>query len=114
MLDILKPVNKALSFALELAMLAGFCYWGFFIGEMLWIRLALGIGLPVVVIVFWGLFLAPNAKRRLKFVQGSILSAALFIASAAGLSGSGQGLAAFFLAFAAVINLILKLAWRQW
>lgn len=114
MQDIIKLTNKALSFALELAMLAGFCYWGFFVGRMMWLKLALGIGIPALIIVIWGLFLAPTAKRRLKIVQGSIVSAALFIASAAALSGSGHSLAAYFLAFAAVINLVLKLTWRQW
>ncbi len=114
MLDTFKLANKVLSFALELAMLAGFCCWGFFAGGMLWLKLLLGIGVPVVIMVFWGLFLAPRARRRLKNVQGSIVSAALFIASAAALSSCGQSLAAALLAFAAVINMILKLAWRQW
>lgn len=114
MIDVAKDINKALSFALELAMLAGLCYWGFYVGRVWWTGLILGVVIPVLVMTIWGILLAPKAKRRLKPVPGSIASFVLFIVSAAALSNSGLRLAALIVALAAALNLFLKLAWRQW
>jgi Protein of unknown function (DUF2568) len=63
--NILKVANLALSFFLEFCMLVGFAYWGFKTGSSLMAQLFLGIGVPLVVIVVWGVFLAPASMRRL-------------------------------------------------
>ncbi|HEY1571835.1 MAG TPA: YrdB family protein [Pseudonocardiaceae bacterium] len=53
--------NLGLAFLLELGAVAALCYWGFRTGSTLPIRLLLGIGVPVVAAVLWGLFAAPQA-----------------------------------------------------
>lgn len=56
-------IVPALGFFLEVAMLASFFYWGFRQHEP-W-NFILGIGIPAVLVVLWGLFMAPKSERRL-------------------------------------------------
>lgn len=56
-------IVPAVAFLLEVAMLASFFYWGFRHSEPL--KYVLGIGIPAVVVVLWGLFMAPKSDRRL-------------------------------------------------
>jgi hypothetical protein len=61
----LKTANLGLSFLLELAMLASAVYWGFAAHRGLVVRLLTGVGIPVLLVVFWALFMAPQAARRI-------------------------------------------------
>jgi hypothetical protein len=63
---ILKGINLTLSFLLELVALAIFGVWGFTIGNSTPIKILLGIGAPALMIVFWGVFMAPRSARRLQ------------------------------------------------
>ena len=62
-MTILRAINAGIAFALELAMLAAFAYWGYWVGEGVIIRWALAIGLPLVAIVLWSLLFAPRAQN---------------------------------------------------
>jgi hypothetical protein len=53
-----------LAFAAELAALAALGYWGFVQGGSTAVRVALGIGTPLVAAVLWGVFAAPQAPVR--------------------------------------------------
>ena len=66
MLGMIKSANLALAFLLELAALVAFAYWGFNASDSTIVRLLLGIGVPVLAIVLWGIFAAPRSARRLK------------------------------------------------
>jgi hypothetical protein len=60
-MDILKMLNVLLRFLLELCMLAAAGYWGFKTGSGWAMKAILGIGLPVLLAVLWGIFVAPKA-----------------------------------------------------
>jgi len=60
---ILKSLNLALTFFLELAMLAALAYAGFQIASPL--KFVVGIGAPLLAILIWGRFLAPKSPSRL-------------------------------------------------
>lgn len=62
-------------------MLAAFCVWGFR-QEAPW-NYVLGVGLPAVVIVLWGYFMAPKAQRRLPWPVLPVVSLAAFLVAAA-------------------------------
>ena len=62
-MSLLKSANMALSFLLELCMLAALAYWGFQ-HEALILKIILGVGVPLAVVVIWGVFLAPRSARR--------------------------------------------------
>lgn len=75
-----------LGFALEVAMLAVFVFWGFR-QESPW-DMVLGIGVPAVVVVLWGVFLAPRSERRLKPAVVLYVATALFLLAALALFGA--------------------------
>ena len=54
--------TDVLAFLVELAALAVLCAWGFHVGSSTPVRLLLGLGLPLVAALVWGLFAAPRAR----------------------------------------------------
>lgn len=111
---VLKGLNMALAFALELAMLAALAVWGYGASDAGWVKWALALGAPALVAGLWGLWLAPKAARRLPLLPGVGLSLGLFLLSAAALYAAHQPAWAIVLAAAAGVNRALVLAWRQW
>lgn len=66
------PVNLALRFMLELAMLAAVVVWGWR-QQLDWLRFLLGIGLPLLMAFLWGTFRMPNDPGKAPVaVHGSI------------------------------------------
>jgi hypothetical protein len=114
MVEILKQINSALAFFLELIMLAAFCYWGFYGEKSVLLKWLLGIGTPLAVVVIWGLYLAPNAKHRLNITAGSILSSVLFLGSAIALYQTEHSVLAITLAIIVIIHQVLAVFWKQW
>ncbi len=114
MIKTLQVVNVGLAFFLELAMLASFGYWGFYGDKSLWVKWVLGIGLPILVAVFWGIFLAPNAVHRLNITGGAIISLLLFVLAATALFYTQYRTLALVFVAIAVINRVLMLLWKQW
>jgi len=109
----LKVVNLALAFLLELCMLAAFGEWGFKTGQNGISRIGLGIGVPILVAVFWGIFLSPRATVQLSKAIQWILQVVLFGGAASALASSGHsGLAWLFASFV-VLNKILLFVWGQ-
>ena len=114
MLGTLKAINAALAFFLELAMLAGFGYWGFSGDKSFLMKWLIGLGLPVVVAIVWGMFFAPKAGHRLKITSGALLSLILFLLAATALFSAQQPVLAIVFAVTAVVNRALVLIWKQW
>lgn len=113
-MNLLKGFNYLLSFLLELAMLFAFGYFGFHSGSSGLVKWSLALGIPLLVAVLWGLFFAPNAKRRFSVLPGVLLSLGLFLLAAWGLWQTGQPVAAWMLAGVAVMNRGLVVVWKQW
>ena len=113
-MDVLKALNMALAFALELIMLYAIGLWGYGLADETWARWVLALGLPALVAIIWGLFFAPRATRRLSLVPGTLLSLGLFLISASALYFAGQKTLAAVLAVVALVNRALVFAWRQW
>jgi uncharacterized protein DUF2568 len=57
-----RGINLALAFLLELVALAALAYWGYCTGNSTFTSLLLGIGIPLVAALLWGLFAAPRAR----------------------------------------------------
>ena len=108
----LKMINLALAFGLELAALAALAYWGFTTGPgvLAWV---LGLGAPLVMVVVWGLWMAPTAARRLPDPGRMVAQLGIFGIAALALAVAGQpGWAAIF-AVLTVINTLLLYVWKQ-
>jgi len=113
-MQILLGINDGVSFLLELAALAAFGYWGFHAGHSGLMKWVFGIGTPLVMIVFWGLFMAPRASTRFNATAGIVVSSILFLLAAAALYFSGVHELAIIFAVVVVVNRILVVVWQQW
>ena len=70
--------NLAIRFLLELCLLAAFGYWGATASGSTIANVALAIGVPLVVCVVWGYFVAPRAARPLSTVPWVVVQLVLF------------------------------------
>ena len=113
-MTILRGINSGVAFALELAMLAAFGYWGYWVGEGTILKWSLAIGLPLGAIVLWSLLFAPKATKRLSLVPGALWSLGLFLLAAAALLVTKQTTLAMVMATVAIVNRMLVLIWKQW
>lgn len=109
----LKTLNLAFAFILELCLLAALGYWGWQTGGTLLVRLALGVGAPLLLAIVWGIFAAPTAQRRLKQPWLTALKLLLFGVGTIALVIVGQAVAAavFFVLF--LVNSFLAWVWHQ-
>jgi hypothetical protein len=109
----IKGANLALAFFIELAALAVFVYWGFAVGENAAFKVALGVGVPVLFVVFWGIFMAPRAPRHLTGTAYLIVKLVLFGLAAVCLAFAAQLMLAIILGVVIVLNTVLLQAWHQ-
>jgi len=110
----LKMINLALSFFLELAMVAGFGMWGYHIGGTTLLKWVLGLGLPLIIMVFWGIFMAPQATQRLGWPWVPIVAGVLFLLAALAFYATGYRTQGIVMAILTVINATLVFIWRQY
>jgi hypothetical protein len=92
----------AVGFLLEIGMVAAFLFWGFR-HDSPW-NLVLGLGVPAVVVVLWGIFMAPKSSRRLPGRMVAVASLAVFVLAGAALLAAGA-------AVLGVIMLVVAAAW---
>lgn len=112
-LTVLKNANLALAFFLELAVLAALGYWGFSTGQGTLAKIGLGIGVPVLAVVVWALFGAPQAAWRLQGPWFLLLRVAFFGSAAIALFAASQRVLGVVFALVFVVNLTLIYIWGQ-
>ncbi|MBL8117554.1 MAG: YrdB family protein [Anaerolineae bacterium] len=105
-------LNLLLRFLLELALLAAVGYWGFQTntGVLAWV---LGLGAPIGVALIWGIWVAPQSKRKLADPLRLGVEIILFGLGVLALWVAQQPTAALIFALLVIINLILLQLWRQ-
>jgi hypothetical protein len=109
----MRYANLVVRFLLELCALGALGYWGFRTGEGLVVDVLLGVGAPLVMVLLWGAFVAPKARRRLADPARLLLEVALFTLAVAALAAAGATVLALVLAGVLTLNLSLMVAWRQ-
>ena len=112
-MNILKGINLGVRFLLELCMLAAVGYWGFTTHASWALKLLLGIGLPLLIAVIWGLIMAPKSTRRLSGIPFTIMDFILLGSGAVALYASGLTTLAWIYAVVLVISEVLRLVWKQ-
>ncbi|WP_343317960.1 YrdB family protein [Arthrobacter sp. TMP15] len=85
---VLEVALGVLGFVLEVAMVAAFLFWGFK-QDSPW-NLILGLGIPAVIVVGWGVFLVPRSKKYVGERIGSWVSLGLFFTAAVALFSAGS------------------------
>ena len=112
-MKLFKNANLALAFLLELGVLAALIYWGFATGSNILVKIALGIGTPVVAIIVWAVFGAPNSARRLQGLWYWLLRVVFDAVGAVTLYAAGQHTLGVIFALIALLNCVLGYAWKQ-
>jgi hypothetical protein len=112
-LTVLKNANLALAFFLELGVLVALGYWGFQMGQGTIAKIGLGIGAPLMAVVVWGLFGAPNAAWHLNGPWRLVLEVVFFGSAAVALFISGQRVLGEAFALVFVLNHALIYVWAQ-
>ena len=112
-MTIAKSANLALSFILELCMLAALGYWGFKTGSATVVQLILCLGVPLLAAVVWGILMAPTSPRRLREPFHLILEVIIFALAIIALYTAGQPTLAAIFGVVYVINAVLRLVWHQ-
>jgi hypothetical protein len=110
--NVLKNVNLALMFLLELCMLAALGYWGFKLGQGLAVRIVVGLGAPLLAAVVWGMFLAPKASMPLQEPLHLLLELIIFALAIAALYAAGRTSLAFVFGIVYALNVFLRYNWR--
>jgi hypothetical protein len=112
-MDALKMLNLAVRFLLELCMYLAVGYWGFKTQSGWLMKILFGIGLPVLIALVWGMFLAPRATRPLHGASFLILESVLFASGALALFASGKPTLAWIYLLILLVNKILLVIWKQ-
>jgi len=112
-MDVLKGSNLLVRFLLELCMLAAVGYWGFKTNSGWAMKIIFGIGLPILIAVIWGLFLAPKATYPLRGVSHLALEVLLLASGAVALFASGRLDVGWVYTAILVVNKVLLIVWKQ-
>ena len=112
-MNVLKMLNLTVRFLLELCMLAAVGYWGFKTQSSWLMKILLGIGLPVLIAVLWGTFLAPRATHPLRGASFLLLELVLFASGAVALFASGKPALGWTYTIVLIVNKILIILWQQ-
>jgi hypothetical protein len=112
-MDVFKGLNLAVRFLLELCMLAAVAYWGFKTQSTWLMKILLGIGLPVLIAVLWGMFIAPKATRPLSGAPRLTLELLLFASGAVALFASGKPMLGWAYTLTLIVNEVLLVLWKQ-
>jgi Na+-transporting NADH:ubiquinone oxidoreductase subunit NqrE len=106
-----KGANLALRFLLELCALAAVAYWGSRVSSTAAVNVIVAIAAPLALATVWGIWLAPNASRRLDPPGRTLLELAVLASAVAALVAVDESLLAALLAAVAVINGLLLHMW---
>jgi hypothetical protein len=112
-MDLFKALNLGLAFFLEIFMLIAFVWGGFSFHVSTLVKVLVGIGAPLVVVILWSFFFAPTSDHRipspwLQLAIFTLYSIAAFVLA----KGGNQHKALIFLSLGAV-NLLLAIIWKQ-
>ena len=94
-------------------MLAAFVYWGFHLPTTIFFQIIAGVGVPVVVTILWGTWLAPHADLRLDVTWLVVLKTLLFGLASLSLISVGQSALGVALLTVFAASEILGLVWGQ-
>ena len=104
----LKAINLGVHFLLELAALAALVYWGFTTGEGWLMDAILGLGIPLLAAIIWGVFRVPDdpgpATVAVPGYIRLIIEWGIFGLAGAGLFAAGARTLGWVFLIAALIN----------
>ena len=109
----LKLLNLAVRFLLELCLLAAVGYWGFKTQSSWLMKILCGIGLPVLIAVLWGMFIAPKAFRPLNSASYLTVELTLLALGSVALFASEKPTLGWAYTITLIVNKVLLVVWKQ-
>ena len=109
----MKGLNLAFRFVLEMLVLVAFFLFGWTLPDSLPAQLVLGLGLPAIVVVLWGLFVAPKASRRLDDPTRLAVELVIWFAGALAFGSAVSWILALLFGLAVLLSLVLMFYWGQ-
>jgi hypothetical protein len=109
----LRVLNLSLRFILELVILFSLGYWGFHIEFGIIIKIAFGLGLPLIIAIIWGKTISPKASIRLSLIWTLLIEIIIFGAAVLCLLSSGFKVFAVIFGFVAIVNRYIIIRWKQ-
>ena len=100
-------INDLLRFLLEIFAIVTLGIFGFTAFELPWPGVALGIGLPLLAVLLWGLFRSPKAVFRVDPFLKALVEIAVFSTAAIAWWIMGQPVVAIVFAVVAAVSGIL-------
>ena len=100
-------MTQALAFLVELAMLAAYSYWSFVAHQNTTLRILLSVGVPALLILLWGKWLAPRAGSRLPMPWLAVAKLILYGGAALALYNAGQDITALIFGIGSLASLSL-------
>lgn len=108
-----KVFHLTLRFLLELVALGAIGYWGFQTGQNALMQFLLGIGMPLIVAIIWGLFVAPRARIVLNPLLKEGLALLVFGSAALALAAVGQNTIGVVFFGVALVNSVVLFRTRD-
>jgi hypothetical protein len=96
-------INAVLRFALEIAGLAALAVWGWSVTDSP-ARWVLAIGAPLVLVLIWARWIAPNSNSPLAPNTRTVVGSGLLLVAAVALWAAGDATAAWVFAGLNVLN----------
>jgi len=109
----MKGLNLGFRFVLEMLVLVALFLFGWSLSDSLPAQLVLGLSLPAIVIVVWGLFVAPRATRRLDDPVRLAVELVIWFVGALAFGFAVSWLLTMLFGLAVLVSLILMFYWGQ-
>jgi hypothetical protein len=110
---LVKDINLAVRFLMELCVLASLGYWGYWAGNGLLLKWVMVIGAPLVAAIVWGMFVAPKASIAVSGWMHLLLEFLVFAAGVLALYKTNQITLSIIMAIVIILNKILLIVWKQ-
>ncbi|AIE60102.1 YrdB family protein [Bacillus methanolicus] len=110
---VIKSLNLALRFVLELCALAALTYWGYRAGTGSITKIGLGAGIPLFTAIIWATFGAPGSSMELPEPLRFVLEFIIFGMAAVSIIASGHTNLARTFILLVIINRVLMFFWKQ-
>ncbi|WP_237086897.1 YrdB family protein [Paenibacillus ihbetae] len=82
-------------------------------GQGVWLSIILGLGLPLLTAVIWGMIISPKAPIKLRIGGVLLTEAVLFAAGVLALIDSGFRVTAYLFGVAALVNRYIVIRWKM-
>lgn len=106
-MNIIKNINVMLRFLLEVILVISLMYYGLKNPTRGFVKLGLGIIFPVLVVIFWSIYIAPKSPNTLVGVKRLLVEVIIIASTITAIYYTGEKSYATWLGIFAVINTIL-------